>query len=82
MEKSDELFEVRLADGQFGDRPLTIRPEQTTDGVPIYHCYTKETSISQLRQETSGEWTQLWGDLQPDTVQRLGEAIAHYNQGE
>lgn len=82
MKKLDDIFEVNLADGQFKDKRLTVRPEQTTDGVPIYHCYGEGTLITQLRQETSGEWTQLWGNLQPDTVQRLGEAIANYNHGE
>ncbi|MFC3199035.1 hypothetical protein ACFOET_15530 [Parapedobacter deserti] len=75
MEKSDEIFEVNL-DGQFMGRSLTVKPEQTTDGVPIYHCYLDGTSISQLRLETSGEWTQVWGDLPEHTVQRIGEVIA------
>ncbi|MBK1441568.1 hypothetical protein JHJ32_16335 [Parapedobacter sp. ISTM3] len=82
MEKLDDIFEVSLAGEQFEGRQLTIRAEQTTDGVPVYHCYDEGASIAQLRQETSGEWTQLWGDLQPDTVQQLGEAIASYNHQE
>lgn len=75
MEKSGEIFEVRI-DGQFMGKPLTIRPEQTTDGIPIFHCYLEGTSVSQLRRETSGTWEQLWGDLSTDTVRQIGEAIA------
>ncbi|MGK6351472.1 hypothetical protein [Parapedobacter sp. DT-150] len=76
MEKSGEVFEISI-DGYFMEKPLLIQPEQTTDGVPIYHCYLEGTSVSQLRREPSGDWTQLWGDLPRDTVQRLGDAIAN-----
>jgi len=75
MEKSDEIFEVVLDDGQFAGTALIIRPEETTDGIPIYYCYADGTAVSELRRETSGKWAQLWGDLSAGTVQRLGAAI-------
>ncbi len=75
MEKAGETFEIHIA-GQFDDKPVTIRPEQTTDGVPIYQCSVEGTPIGQLRREPSGKWEQLWGNLPQDTVQHLGEVIA------
>ncbi len=78
MEQSEEItFEVIMESGPLKKRVL-VRSEQTTDGVPIYHCYLEGASISQLRQETSGEWTQLWGDLPADSVHQVGEAIANH----
>ncbi|WP_257668755.1 hypothetical protein [Parapedobacter tibetensis] len=75
MEESAKDFEIIMGEGQFiGDR-LLIEPVQTTDGIPIYNCYLEGKSISQLRQATSGEWMQLWGTLEKDTVQRIGKTI-------
>ncbi len=74
METSGENFEVNLGMGT----NLLVRPEQTTDGVPVYHCYTDDTVISQLRQEPSGEWIQVWGELPRDIVQQLGERITDH----
>lgn len=75
MEKSDEIFEITLNSGPFADTPLLVRPEETTDGIPIYHCYVDGSSRSQLRRETTGEWLQLWGDFSTDTVRLIGKAI-------
>ena len=77
METSEKIFEIAIG-GPFLDRPLTIEPGETTDGVAIYHCYLNGASVCQLRQEPSGEWTQVWGDLPATTVQRVGETIADY----
>ncbi len=78
MEKSEGVFEITI-DESSGTKKLAIRPEDTTDGVPVYHCYSAEGAvISQLRQEPTGEWVQIWGDLSPDSVTETGEAIAHH----
>lgn len=77
MEKSEETFEITLTEGQESKR-LVIRPEDTTDGVPVYHCYRSEatgSAIGQLRQEPTGEWVQIWGDLPQDSVKQIGNAI-------
>lgn len=75
MEQSERTFEITENDGLL-DGPLLIRPKQTTDGIPIYHCYRDGVPVSELRQETSGEWVQLWGDLPTDAVAQVGAAIA------
>jgi len=74
MEKSEETFEIHL-EGRLMDKPVLVRPEQTTDGIPIYHCFLEGTSISQLRQEPSGEWVQIWGDFSPEMVCQIGGSI-------
>jgi len=76
MEKSDEVFKIRVKEAS--DKYLLIRPEETTDGVPVYHCYSEGISICQLRREPSGEWTQLWGGLSADSVGRIGGAIVDH----
>ncbi|MFC7522490.1 hypothetical protein ACFQRK_00930 [Parapedobacter sp. GCM10030251] len=77
MEKSEDTFEIILP-GRLTDRPVLVRPEQTTDGIPIYHCFLDGTSISQLRQEPSGEWVQIWGNFSPEIVQQLGARIIQH----
>ncbi len=77
MEKSEEIFKIKVNYGA-SDKPILVQPEQTTDGVPIYHCYCDGISIGELRQEASGEWVQLWGDLSAHSLQQVGEAIASH----
>jgi len=77
MEKSEDTFEITLA-GRLMDKPVLVRPEQTTDGIPVYHCFLEGRSASQLRQEPSGEWTQIWGDFPQEIVQQLGESIMQH----
>lgn len=79
MEKSEDTFEITLR-GRLMDKPVLVRPEQTTDGIPIYHCFLEGRSISQLRQEPSGEWIQIWGDFSPEIVQQLGASIIQHRE--
>jgi len=77
MEQAEKSFELSIA-GHFGDRPLTIDPDETTDSVPMYYCYLDGAAISQLRHDPVEGWVQIWGNLQDDAVQHVGEAIADY----
>lgn len=77
MKTAEGIFEISMGTGPLR-KQLLVRPEQTTDGVSIYHCFLDGSSISQLRQKTYGEWTQLWGDLSASAVQQVGEAIANH----
>jgi len=77
LKKSEDAFEIEVADDQLAK--LVIRPQHTTDGIPVYHCHLQDgTSVGELRQEPAGEWVQLWGDLRADSVERIGEAIARH----
>lgn len=77
METSERIIEIAIG-GPFRDQSLTIEPDETTAGLTSYHCYLNGASITQLRRDPSGKWTQLWGELPAATVQRVGEAIADY----
>lgn len=56
--------------------PLTVTPLDTSDGSPYFSCALNRKEITQIRKETYGQWEQLWGDLDIETVQELGEQIA------
>jgi len=78
METSAGTFEIMINEGSEMKR-LIIRPQDTTDGVPVYHGYSTDgIIISQLRQEPTGEWIQIWGDMPPDSVVQIGKAITHH----
>ena len=74
MKKLEETFEINATD-RLKDKQVLVRPEQTTDGIPVYHCFADGRSIGQLRRESTGEWTQIWGDLTPELIQQLGDSI-------
>ncbi|MEC3881669.1 hypothetical protein [Parapedobacter sp. 10938] len=78
MKKSEDVFEIEITEGSLSKR-LVIRPAHTTDGIPVYQCHLQDgSSVCELRRETSGEWVQLWGNLSDDSVNRIGDAIAHH----
>lgn len=78
MEKTEGVFEIAINEDAAVKR-FVVRQEHTTDGVPIYHCYSQDgILVCELRQDISGEWEQLWGDLPDDLVARIGGAIAHH----
>lgn len=77
MEKSEDTFEVSLT-GPLQDKPILVQPMQTTDGIPVYHCFLDGRSISQLRREPTGEWVQIWGNFSQKVVQQLGDSIVQH----
>lgn len=78
MEKTEGVFEIAINEDS-AVKHFVVRPEHTTDGVPIYHCYSQDgILVCELRQETSGEWEQLWGDLSHGVVVQIGRAIASH----
>jgi len=78
METSANTFEIVINEGSEMKR-LVIRPQDTTDGVPVYDSYSADgIIISQLRQEPTGEWIQIWGDMPGDSVVQIGKAITRH----
>ncbi len=75
MQNSAKLFNATITAGGFKDKSISVRAEETTDGVPLYHCDVDGESASQLRQEPSGEWIQVWGELPVEMVAQLGRLI-------
>lgn len=54
---------------------ISIQPEETTDGVEYFNCISNDKNISQIREEKVNNWEQLWGELDPETVNKIGIAI-------
>lgn len=77
MQPTEQSFEL-LISGLFDGRTITVEPRETTDSIPIYHCYVDGKNISELRQEPAGKWVQIWGDLSAEIAQQIGEAIAKH----
>lgn len=78
MEKSADHFTVVIQSGSLQGEQILVEPVQTTDGVPIYNCLLETKPITQLRQDTDGGWIQVWGTLDKETIQSIGEAIEHH----
>ncbi|SOD14152.1 hypothetical protein [Pedobacter xixiisoli] len=57
------------------EKHIKVVQLETTDGVPYYSCLIGDDEITQLRDETYGKWEQLWGDLDDNTIQRIGKQI-------
>jgi len=57
------------------NKTITIQPDETSDGVEYYIGLIGEDQITQLRLDETGGWEQLWGDLNQDEVDEIGEAI-------
>lgn len=79
MEKSADHFTITLEKGALHGEQLLIEPVQTTDGVPIYNCLLDEKPITQLRQSPDGGWVQVWGALDKESVQVIGEALERHH---
>jgi len=56
-------------------RRLTVKTEETTDGAPYYICSDGEDHVAEVRKETNGQWVQLWGDVDEESIEAIGEAI-------
>lgn len=71
---TDNSFEivVNIAEKQ---KRLNIIPQETTDGAPYYICRENEQHLSEIRKESNGNWVQLWGDLEEQSIQAIGQAI-------
>lgn len=51
---------------------LEVNYKETTDGIPFYELEVSGQKV-QLRKDE--KWEQIWGDLNPETVEQLGAAI-------
>lgn len=78
MEKSADYFTITLETGTLTGEQLLVEPVQTTDGVSIYNCLLEGKPITQLRQSADGEWLQIWGALDRDTVGIIGQALERH----
>lgn len=56
---------------------IQVVPEETTDGVAYFNCSLSGKNITQIRKEKDGGWEQIWGDLDPQAVTKIGNAISN-----
>ena len=74
LEVSNPEFEITVnIDGE--EKQITVKPDETSDGVEFYKCTIASESFTQIRQGDEGEWEQLWGDLDQQTVDAIGSVI-------
>ncbi len=54
---------------------VSVTPEETSDGATYYNCKLHKEQLTQIRETTTGEWEQIWGKLDPATVNLIGKTI-------
>ena len=74
LEENNPGFEITTSLNG-ANKTITIQPDETSDGVEYYIGLTGKDQITQIRLDEDGNWEQLWGDLEPDEVDAIGEAI-------
>jgi hypothetical protein len=75
MVQTDESsFEINIHIAG-SSRRLTVSPQETTDGAPYYVCLENQNQIAEVRKESNGDWVQLWGDLDEQSITAIGQAI-------
>ncbi|MET3113768.1 hypothetical protein AAKU52_001497 [Pedobacter sp. CG_S7] len=57
------------------DETLTVKPEETSDGVSFYSCLLHSKPLTQIRWDENGSWEQLWGHLHQPEINIIGAAI-------
>ncbi len=57
------------------DENLEIKPDETSDGIAIYHCFIAEEKVCQLRKNEQGNWEQLWGSFDEKIITAVGTEI-------
>jgi len=55
---------------------IKIHSQETTDGDEYFICELNDEQITQVRREKDGNWEQIWGKLDPTTVNAIGAAIS------
>jgi hypothetical protein len=54
---------------------IKVSPEETTDGVEYFKCKLGDENITQIRKDKDGNWEQIWGELDDESVNEIGLAI-------
>jgi hypothetical protein len=74
MKSSNKEFYI-IAEIDHQKKHIKVVELETSDGVPYYSCLIGENEISQVRNETYGNWEQLWGNLPKEIVEYIGNEI-------
>lgn len=74
LEINNPEFDIAVEiDG--ASKTIRVKPEETSDGVPYYSCYTDEAQITQIRLDEEGNWEQMWGELEQADINAIGKVI-------
>jgi len=57
-------------------KTVKVQPDETSDGVPFYKCYSGEDLLTQIRLDEDNKWEQMWGELKQEDIDAIGEVIA------
>lgn len=74
LETNSPSFDIEVQ----GEKLIRVQPDETSDGVPIYKCFSGNKMITEIRQGNEGEWEQLWGELTQEDINRIATAILNY----
>jgi hypothetical protein len=74
VERNEQDFEIDISLNG-GHKTVRVSPKETTDGAEYFKCTLKGENITQIRKEKDGSWEQIWGKLDPQTVNIIGKAI-------
>lgn len=69
-----EEFEI-IVHLEGASKRLKISPKETTDGVTYFNCNINDINLTQIRKEKNGTWEQIWGKLDPHSINAIGAAI-------
>jgi len=74
LELHNPEFEV-TANIDGADKTISVKPDETSDGVEYFICSEAGQKITQIRLDEDNQWEQMWGELSQDAVDAIGEAI-------
>jgi len=75
LELNNPEFDI-VVDIDGTSKTVKVQPDETSDGVPIYKCYSGETLLTQVRLDEEGNWEQMWGELGQEEIDAIGKVIA------
>ena len=56
-------------------RTIHVQPDETSDGVEYFICFADQTKLTQIRLDQDGQWEQLWGELNQQDINIIGQGI-------
>lgn len=74
MQKDKFKVPFKAGENNLPAQKVDVHIESSTDDVDTYVCHLNGERITQLRKD-SGEWKQLWGELDDQKIKQLGEQI-------
>ncbi|KEQ30799.1 hypothetical protein [Pedobacter antarcticus] len=77
LETNNPTFEIAVKLQQ-NEKLIKVQQDETSDGVPVFKCYSDGKMLTEIRQDHEGTWDQLWGELEQEDINRVGESILNY----